>query len=91
LGHQGFTPCDEGQPQTRRTRHHPRPLGSEINDQLNTFTLRFCYAFRRLCEQDIATVETLPTYRSEQRQADRAGVAVRIHPQSLRTLSRTDR
>jgi hypothetical protein len=63
--------------------------GSEIDDQLNTFTLRFCYAFWRLCEQEIATVEQLPTYRSEQRQADRAGVASDVRVVQLRRSDRT--
>ena len=63
--------------------------GSEIDDELNTFSLRFCYAFWRLCEQKIATVETLPVYRSEQRQADRAGVAADVRVVQLRRTERT--
>lgn len=50
--------------------------------------MRFCYAFWRLCEQQIATVEQLPTYRSEQRQADRAGDAADVRVVQLRRPER---
>ena len=63
--------------------------GSEIDDEFDTFTLRFCYAFWRPCEQQIATIKQLPTHRSEQRQADRAGTAADVRVVDLRRTERS--
>ncbi|MGD9527426.1 MAG: hypothetical protein AB7V44_11620 [Pseudonocardia sp.] len=49
--------------------------GDEINDTDDTFATRFLYAFWRLCTQQIAHVDDVPTNHSARVQADRAGVA----------------
>jgi hypothetical protein len=60
---------------------------SQLDDPDDTFQIRFLYAFWRLCEQRIATLEHAPVNHSSQLQADRSGVLADVRVVQLR---RTD-
>jgi hypothetical protein len=59
-------------------------LGQRIEDPNDTFMVRFLYAFWRLCEQRIATVEHAGVNHSAQAVAERAGVSPDVRVVRLR-------
>ncbi len=61
--------------------------GEQIEDRDDTFMPRFLYAFWRLCQQQIATVETPRVNHSAQVIADRAGVSPDARVVRLRRTS----
>lgn len=64
--------------------------GDEINDADDTFATRFLYAFWRLCTQQVARVDDVPTNHSAQVQAARAGVAPEVRVVTIRPTARAD-
>jgi hypothetical protein len=62
--------------------------GDELDDRDDLFTLRFLYAFCRLCEQNIVELGDAPTNHSAQVVADRAGVPAEVRVATLRTIRR---
>jgi hypothetical protein len=58
--------------------------GSEIEDDDDTFTLRFLYAFWRLCEQRIAEVEPVETNHAARVIAHRTGLSPEVRLIRLR-------
>jgi len=63
--------------------------GDEIKDTDDTFMPRFLYAFWRLCDQQIATVEHAEINHSAQLLADRAGVSPLVRVIRLRRTDQT--
>jgi hypothetical protein len=61
--------------------------GSEIPDPDDSFTLRFLYAFWRLCEQRIATTSNAEVRHAAQLAADRAGVSPVVRVVQLRATT----
>lgn len=59
-------------------------LGQQIEDPNDTFMPRFLYAFWRLCEQRIATVDNTEVNHSAQVLAERAGVSPDVRVVRLR-------
>lgn len=65
--------------------------GDQIDDIDDTFSLRFLYAFWRLCEQRIAAVDHVNATQTARLQAERAGVPAEVRIVQLRrTDKRTD-
>jgi hypothetical protein len=62
--------------------------GSEINDPDDLFSVKFLYAFWRLCAQEIAAPERAPVNHSAQLLADRAGVPADVRIVKLRRTER---
>jgi hypothetical protein len=58
--------------------------GEQIEDRDDTFMTRFLYAFWRLCQQQIATVQTTPVNHSAQVIAERTGVPPDVRVVRLR-------
>ena len=61
--------------------------GEQIEDRDDTFMPRFLYAFWRLCQQQIATVDTAQAGHSAQVAASRAGVSPDVRIVRLRRTS----
>jgi hypothetical protein len=60
----------------------------EINDIDDMFTLRFLYAFWRLCAQKIATLDDVPAGHNARLLADRAGVSPDVRVATIRPTTR---
>ena len=58
--------------------------GDQIDDPDDTFMPRFLYAFWRLCDQQIATIDHTPVNHSTQLLAQRAGVSPDVRVVHLR-------
>lgn len=63
--------------------------GAGILDEDDTFQLRSCNAFWRLCEQRIVATSTAKARHAEQLQVDRAGVSSDVRVIQLRTTTAT--
>jgi hypothetical protein len=58
--------------------------GSTIEDTHDTFTMRFLYAFWRLCEQRLTDIESAEVNHSARLTAERAGVSPDVRVVRLR-------
>jgi hypothetical protein len=61
--------------------------GTEIDDHDDTFSMRFLYAFWRLCEQRIAEISPAQTGHAARVTAERAGVSPAVRVVQLRTTT----
>lgn len=64
--------------------------GDEIDDADDLFSLRFLYAFWRLCAQQIAQLDDEQPNGSALRQGDRAGVSADVRVASIRPTRHSD-
>ena len=77
---------DHGDPVDDSFEYHP---GDEITDSDDLFSIRFLYAFWRLCAQHISDLTDAPAGHSARLQADRAGVPAEVRVATMRTPTRT--
>lgn len=63
--------------------------GDEIDDADDMFTLKFLYAFWRLCAQNITTLDDVPAGHNARLLAERAGVSPEVRVATLRPTTRT--
>lgn len=63
--------------------------GEEIDDRDDLFTMRFLYAFWRLCSQGIAQLDDVPAGHNARLLAERAGVSPDVRVTTIRPTTRS--